>query len=177
MNFIAMDFETASNEAWSADSLGLTIVKNNQIADKWYSLIKPETAFSPFNTAINGLTADDVIDSPKFPQVWDQIKQLYDDYPTIVGHNIRFDNHVLKQTLRYYGLPVPHYVSLDTVSISRKFHPAMVNHKLDTVASQLGLDLFQHHNASDDAQAAAEILIYEIDHFGEERIKDFARLV
>ncbi|MFT8469636.1 MAG: 3'-5' exonuclease [Oenococcus sp.] len=177
MNFIAMDFETANNEAWSADSLGLTIVEDNQIVDNWYSLIKPETTFSYWNTAVNGLTADDVIDSPKFPDVWEQIKHLYADYPTVVGHNIRFDNQVLKQTLRYYGLPVPHYVSLDTVSISRKFHPDMVNHKLDTVASELGLDLEHHHNASFDAQAAAEILIYEINHFGEDRIKDFAKLV
>ncbi|MHA5094079.1 3'-5' exonuclease [Oenococcus oeni] len=177
MNFLAMDFETASSEPWSAVSLGLTIVRDNQIAQNWYSLIKPETSFSYWNTEINGLTADDLLDSPKFPEVWADIKNLYDDYPVVVGHNVRFDNNVLKQTLKYYGLKTPRYLSLDTVSLSRKFQPGMVNHKLDTVVSDLGLFLEHHHNASDDAQASAQILIYEIEHFGEERVKDFVKLV
>ncbi|MDN6900477.1 3'-5' exonuclease [Oenococcus sicerae] len=176
MNFLAMDFETASSDPWSAVSLGLTLVADNKISQNWYSLIKPETAFSYWNTEINGLTADDVIDSPKFPAVWDEIKNLYSDYPIVVGHNIRFDNNVLQQTLHYYGLKAPHYLSLDTVAVSRKFHPEMANHKLDTVVADLGLNLAHHHNAADDAQAAAEILIYEIEHFGESRIKDFAKL-
>ena len=34
MNFIAMDFETASAKRYSACSLALTVVRNNQITDE-----------------------------------------------------------------------------------------------------------------------------------------------
>ncbi|WP_439425298.1 3'-5' exonuclease [Oenococcus alcoholitolerans] len=177
MNFIAMDFETANSDPWSAVSLGLVLVNDNHISGNWYSLIKPAGNFSPFNSRINGLTADDVVDSPSFPEIWQQIKDYFQDLPTVVGHNIRFDNNVLKSSLNYYGIPSPHYVSLDTVLISRKFHPHMSDHKLNTVALDLGVDLQHHHTASDDALAAAEILLYEINHFGEDRIKDFGKFV
>ena len=51
MNFIAIDFETANEKRASACSLGMTIVKNGQVVDELYYLIKPkELRFSPMNT-------------------------------------------------------------------------------------------------------------------------------
>lgn len=46
MNFIAMDFETANYQKHSACSLALVMVRNSQIVDEYYTLIKPETDFS-----------------------------------------------------------------------------------------------------------------------------------
>lgn len=66
MNFVAMDFETANREKHSAVSIALAIVRDNQVVDKFYSLIKPETTFSSYNTAIHGLHRQDVADAPKF---------------------------------------------------------------------------------------------------------------
>ncbi|MTL83710.1 DNA polymerase III subunit epsilon, partial [Turicibacter sanguinis] len=40
MNFIAIDFETANEKRDSACSIGLTVVKNNQIIEQKYYLIK-----------------------------------------------------------------------------------------------------------------------------------------
>lgn len=46
MNFVAMDFETASGKRWSACSLSLVVVRQNQIVDEFYTLINPQTPFS-----------------------------------------------------------------------------------------------------------------------------------
>ncbi len=46
MNFVAMDFETANHQPYSACSLALVMVKNSQIVDEFYTLIQPETPFS-----------------------------------------------------------------------------------------------------------------------------------
>ena len=43
MNFVAMDFETANGQWHSACSLALVVVRNDQIVDSFYTLIKPET--------------------------------------------------------------------------------------------------------------------------------------
>lgn len=55
MNFVAMDFETANGQWHSACSLALVVVRNDQIVDSFYTLIKPETYFSSRNTQIHGI--------------------------------------------------------------------------------------------------------------------------
>ncbi|ETI99372.1 MAG: hypothetical protein Q611_LSC00298G0001, partial [Leuconostoc sp. DORA_2] len=86
-----------------------------------------------------------------------------------------FDNGILKGTLDYYDIAEPHYMLLDTVRSSRQLFPDFKNHKLNTVAQNLGITLDHHHNALDDAVAAANILIYEADHFGVESLKRFVK--
>lgn len=66
MNFIAMDFETANGKRYSACSLALTIVRNGQIADEFYTLINPHTKFFWRNTQIHGIHERDVQNAPDF---------------------------------------------------------------------------------------------------------------
>ncbi|WP_220740226.1 3'-5' exonuclease [Leuconostoc miyukkimchii] len=175
MNFIAMDFETANHEKHSAVSIAIAVVRDNQIVDKFYSLIKPETYFSSRNTAIHGLRESDVINAPKFPEIWPIISPLFREDKLVVAHNAAFDNNILKGTLAYYGIEEPHYMLLDTVRSSRKLLPNFENHKLNTVATNLGITLDHHHNALDDAVASANILIYEAEHFGVDKLKYFVQ--
>ena len=41
-NFAAIDFETANEQRTSVCSVGVVIVRNGEIADSYYSLIRPE---------------------------------------------------------------------------------------------------------------------------------------
>ena len=77
MNFIAMDFETANGKRYSACSLALTVVRNGQIADEFYTLINPHTKFFRRNTQIHGIHERDVQNAPDFPEVWEHINQFY----------------------------------------------------------------------------------------------------
>lgn len=71
MNFIAMDFETASAKRYSAVSLGLAVVRDNKLVDEFYTLIKPDSFFDKRNTRIHGITEADVRNAPIFPEVWE----------------------------------------------------------------------------------------------------------
>ena len=55
MNFIAIDFETASGKRFSACSLALTVVRDSQITDQFYTLINPQTPFFWRNVQIHGI--------------------------------------------------------------------------------------------------------------------------
>ena len=44
-DFAAIDFETANNERSSVCSVGIVIVCDGKIVDKFYSLIKPEPEY------------------------------------------------------------------------------------------------------------------------------------
>ena len=44
-NFAAIDFETANQQRTSVCSVGIVIVRNGEIVDSYYSLIKPEPEY------------------------------------------------------------------------------------------------------------------------------------
>lgn len=56
-NFAAIDFETANEQRTSVCSVGVVIVRNGEIADSYYSLIRPEPEYYTYwNTRVHGLT-------------------------------------------------------------------------------------------------------------------------
>lgn len=177
MNFVAMDFETASAQRHSAVSMALVVVRDNILVDEFYTLIKPESYFDARNTKIHGITEADVVDAPKFPEVWEQIKQFYTANQLVIAHNAPFDNGVLRETLGHYGISAPHYLSLDTVRTSRKLYPQLPSHKLNTVADALQIDLKHHHNALDDTVAAARILVTQAEQFGVDPLKQLVKVI
>lgn len=59
-NFAAIDFETANEQRTSVCSVGVVIVRNGEIADSYYSLIRPEPEYYTYwNTRVHGLTLAD----------------------------------------------------------------------------------------------------------------------
>lgn len=175
MNFIAFDFETANFQKHSACSVALVCVQNNQIVDQFYSLIQPETDFHWKNIQIHGIRPADVVDAPKFPEVWEKIRHYFQPNHVIVAHNAPFDNSVLKGCLAYYDLPFQPYMSLCSVQTSRRLYPHFKNHKLNTVSAELAIELHDHHNALADSQACAEIILHQVQEFGEEALKPLVK--
>lgn len=176
MNFVALDFETAASKRASACSIALTVVENDQIEAKFYSLINPEMDFNWRNIQVHGITANDVADAPTFPEVWQHISALFETQQLIVAHNATFDNSVLKQTLLRYDLPTFSYPTIDTVKTSRNLYPGFSNYKLNTVCDELNIELTHHHNALDDSIACANILINQDQKFGTDRLKPFIKM-
>ena len=75
LDFCAIDFETANAERCSVCSVGIVIVKDGEIVDKFYSLIQPEPDYYCYwNTRVHGLTQKDPMDAPVFPKVWEQVE-------------------------------------------------------------------------------------------------------
>ncbi len=159
-SFAAIDFETANQARSSVCSVGVVVVKNGQIANTYYHLIKPEPNFySYWNVRVHGITKEDTQDAPIFPKVWQEIEPLIEDLP-LVAHNSPFDEGCLKAAFATYNLDYPDYKFYCTLKASRKILGSKLeNHKLDTVASFLGFDLRNHHHALSDAQACAYIAL------------------
>lgn len=174
MNFIAIDFETANRQKHSACSLALSVVENNKIVDEYYSLIKPETWFDRMNVQIHGISEEDVKDSPKFPELWENISGYFSEDHVIAAHNMPFDKRILQGTLGYYGLAQPKFKTLCTVQTSRRLLKHLPNHKLNTVADYYGIPL-NHHHALDDANASAKILINQMNEFGTDTVSDLIK--
>ena len=157
-SFAAIDFEGANGEVTSACSMGVVIVKDDEIVDKYYSLIKPvPNRYDFWTTKVHGITYKDTNHAPLFPEVWDKVKDKVKGLP-FVAHGISFDERVLKALHEFYHIPYPNYKFYCTHLGSEILLPEVENHKLQTVSKYFGYDLSKkHHNAIADAEACAVI--------------------
>lgn len=155
-DFAAIDFETANNQRSSVCSVGIVIVRNGEIVDQFYSLIKPEPNYYNYMcTQVHGLTNADTDNAEIFPKVWSKIEPLIEGLP-LVAHNKAFDESCLKAVFRLYQMDYPDYKFHCTCIASRKVWPSG-RHNLDVIAAKCGYDLKNHHHALADAEACAWI--------------------
>lgn len=159
MDFIAIDFETTGGKYNAPISLGLVVVKEKQIVERYYSLIDPKEKIAPFTIRIHGLRDQDVQGQREFPAIWEEIKTYFLKYP-VVAHNARFDLGVLEKTAQRYGIRLPHITAYDTVEMYRHNYPGLIGYKLNELCDQFDIVLENHHCAEDDAVAAAELMIH-----------------
>ena len=158
LNFAAIDFETANNERSSVCSVGIVVVRDGKIVDKFYSLIKPEPEYYNYwCSQVHGLSLDDTMEAPVFPDVWAQIEPMIEGLP-LVAHNKAFDESCLKAVFRVYQMDYPDYDFHCTCIASRKVWPEGP-HNLDIIAARCGYDLENHHHALADAEACAAIAL------------------
>ncbi len=156
--YIAFDVETPNSCNDRMSAIGLAVVEDGRILRSYYTLVDPETYFSPFNTALTGITPDMVADAPTFDRVWDVIGPAMES-GLLIAHNAPFDMSVLAKCLRAYCIDAP--LSMDyacTVQMGRRAYPRLPNHRLDKLCAHLNIPL-DHHNAGSDASACAELLI------------------
>ena len=157
MDFVAIDFETANNYRTSACSLGMAIVKENNVVDTKDWLIKPEPYFfSDFNTAIHGIKESDVKNAPTFCELWPEIEP-YINNNILAAHNASFDISVLRRSIEHYGICFPDIDILCSYRLSQAAFPDLWSHRLNIIAAHLNLSL-NHHRADSDAEACANII-------------------
>jgi len=166
-DFVAIDFETANGSRSSICSVGVVIVKNNEIVDSFYSLVKPmPNYYSWFCQKVHGLDYSDTDSAEQFPEVWSALQQkIHAYFPFIedgevpfVAHNARFDQGCLRAVFATYEIAYPSYEFVDTLAASRRyFGNSLENHQLHTVSAACGYDLKNHHHALADAEACAWI--------------------
>ena len=157
-DFAAIDFEAANAELTSACSVGVVIVRNNEIVDRFYSLIKPvPNYYDFFTTKVHGIKKKHTEDADLFPAVWYNVAYKVKGLP-MVAHGMSFDERVLKALHKLYHIPYPNFKFYCTHLGSQALVPDLENHKLQTVSKYFGYDLEgNHHNAIADAEACAVI--------------------
>lgn len=158
-DFAAIDFETANEQLSSVCSVGIVIVKNGIIAERFYSLIHPEPDYYSYSCSmVHGLTDQDTLYADAFSIVWTKVAPLIEGLP-LVAHNKGFDEACLKAAFKTYQMDYPDYIFYCTLAESRRQLRHLPNHRLPTVAEDCGYTLTNHHNALADAEACAIIAL------------------
>ena len=79
----------------------------------------------------------------------------------LAGHNVSFDRNFLAAALKRHGLPPlpPDTVFIDTLDASRRLYPNLKSHKLADLIEAFRLAAVNSHNAVDDVDATAKLLL------------------
>lgn len=162
ISFVAIDFETANSSRASACSLGMTKVEDGQISARKYELFKPPKGFDHFeerNISIHGIKPSDVIDRPRFGEIWGEFNDFVGDFP-LVAHNASFDLSVLRAALSESQIEWPQLKYACTMVMSRSVFQ-MASYSLLYVAhkANISLDANKHHDALFDSEVCAKILL------------------
>lgn len=159
LRFIAVDVETAAYDSASICQIGLACVGFDGRITTHSAYIDPQVPFAPGNTRLHGISAVTVAGAPTFLQVLPALRDLMEAFP-LVQHS-RFDERAFDGACQQAGLPVLRAFWADSVAIARKAWPELRGnggHGLAHLKKVLGLH-FRHHDAGEDARAAAEVVL------------------
>ena len=162
LNFIAIDFETATGRRASVCEAGICVVRDGRIVETRSWLVRPQdNMYSYWNMQIHGIRPNDTEQSPEFPEVWAEISGYLDECPVLVGHNAAFDISCIRSSLELYGLPKPDVTYYCSLRAARKLYDFGCN-TLDYLCDQFEIPCGQHHRAGDDAEMCARLFIREV---------------
>ncbi len=160
LDFAAFDVETANYDRGSICAVGWAVVHGGEIVDTGSFLCRPPEPvywFDPWISSIHGITERDVADKPGFGEVVPRLITGFGDLP-VIAHNAAFDIGALREAHTHCGLPWPTLSYGCTLVWSRRLLKLPSN-RLPIVCNHLGILLNHHHDAGDDARAAAQITI------------------
>lgn len=157
--FIALDVETANSSNGSICQIGLACVEGDGSILRYATFVRPEEEFDQFNIDLHGIDQRKVHDAPIFPDVLKDLSPLLADHAIIQHSN--FDKGAFAAACRKYSLPEPPWTWLDSVQIARRAWPELRGnggHGLASLKTFLSID-FNHHDAAEDARAAALVVL------------------
>lgn len=159
--FVIVDLETTGNVPKKGDriiQLGMVVVENGRIVDRFSSFFNPERDIPPFVQQLTNINEQMVADAPIFAEkaakVVDMLQQSY-----FVAHNVSFDLQFLQEELQMAGFPPFSGPTIDTVELARIVFPDAESYKLGDLAKLLHIAHDQPHHADSDAEVTAKLFI------------------
>lgn len=158
MDFTAIDVETANPDMASLCQIGVARYESSRLAGEWKTYLDPEDYFSEMNVSIHGIDEKTVAGAPTFRAVAPSLYSMLEGR-TVICHT-HFDRVAIRQAAQKYEFRIPACRWLDTARVARRTWAQCESrgYGLANVCDLIGYE-FRHHDALEDAKAAAEILL------------------
>lgn len=141
--FVAIDFEHATNHKGSICSVGIATFRNGEIVDEYYSLVKPpNNTYSPYTIAKHKITPDVTKHAKTFREIYSEIRDRIFGKIVVAHGAFNTDRHCLEQAMALENI-------VDDLNIEWKCTLTIVNLPLDLACKEVGIELRHHHALSD----------------------------
>lgn len=156
--FLALDVETANHDRGSICQIGVACVRPDNSIETWVTYVDPQVERWVF-TWLHGISARTVQGAPTFAEVLPILRDALNG-ATVYQHS-GFDRSAIAAACGNCGLSAPEWDWRDSVHVARAAWPELRGHGghgLASLKQHLGL-VFEHHDAGEDARAAAEVVL------------------
>jgi DNA polymerase-3 subunit epsilon len=165
MRRIVLDTETTGLEPTEGHRIielaCLELAGRKPTGRHFHRFLNPERHVDIAATQVHGLTAEDLLDKPRFADVADEFLEFVEGCELLI-HNAPFDVAFLDAELTRIGRPRLESVCrvLDTLAMAREMHPGQKN-SLDALCSRYAVDHSRRtlHGALLDAQLLVDVYI------------------
>jgi len=158
--FVVIDTETTGLQVYAGDeivSIAMLEYKGfSATGREFVSLVNPCRVIPAANTAIHGVTDEDVADAPTIDTLMVDIIDFIAD-AIIVGHHINFDLRFLNKNLQRLASCKLRNPALDTMLMYLGHSGSMGNYSLEEVAKFCNVEVTGRHTAVGDAITTARI--------------------
>lgn len=145
-DYVCLDLETTglSKDRDKIIEIAIVVVKDNQIAETYSTLINPGFKISNRITQITGITNEMLATAPALDEIIAQkVKDLIGDR-IILGHNVTFDINFLRNNIHDFRND-----HVDTLSLSRICLPQLGHHRLCDLSDFFKIETEFHRALSD----------------------------
>ena len=158
LNFTVIDVETANFDRASICQIGLVRYEAGECVREWETLVDPKDSFDARNIDVHGIYPADVEGAPTFGDIADQLRVFMDGF-TVISHTA-FDKTAIHGASQKHGVLCPACSWLDSACVARRAwsRDEVGGYGLHDLCGMLGYE-FKHHDALEDAKAAAHIFM------------------
>lgn len=161
-NIIVFDVESTGVDVTEDEIIQIAAIKvnkNGQVLEKFEKILKNKKPVKN-SEHIHGFSDEFLKENgeDKIGVLKEFIK--FSEDVVIVGHNVQYDIDILTSELERLNLGKPKFKAFyDTLDIYRRFHPNLINHKLDTLSILFKTENKPSHDAMDDILATKDLLV------------------
>lgn len=174
-DYVAVYLETTGLDPKYCEiiEIGAVRVRDGHPCETYQSFVQPTCLddVDEYITNLTGITPAMLADAPKIADVLPAALAFIGN-DVIVGHNASFDVNFLYDASAALQLGPVCNDYIDTMRLSRRLFPKMVNHKLRTLIREFGIAQTAEHRAAEDAQMASQCYKYMIDYASKNSMLD-----
>lgn len=155
--FVVFDIETTGLRPSTCEiiEIGAVRVCKNKVLESFHSFVDPGQRLPYTIISLTGITDDMLQGAPGKREALEKFHAFVGD-SCLVAHNSDFDTSFVFGKGEELGIHFTNDV-LDSLRVARAHLSQLKTHKLNRLASHYGIT-FNHHRATDDAEATAKIL-------------------
>lgn len=155
--FCVFDLETTGFKAGidKITEIAVAKVRNGEIIDEFTTFVNPERPIPKQVQELTHITDDMVENAPKIDEVMPKFLEFTKGC-VLVAHNASFDLGFISHFAKEQNLEVKN-LAIDTLTISRELYEYYQNHKLGTIAENMGISLEGAHRAINDVRATVQV--------------------
>jgi DNA polymerase III subunit epsilon len=161
---IVFDTETTGTDFRNGDrviEIGcIELLDRRPTGREFHAFLQPDRAINPDAMAVHGITDEQLIGKPRFPDVMKDFLTFIGDAP-LVAHNAQFDFNFINMELQRCGAePLDLARMVDTLQLARKKYPAGPN-SLDALCKRFEIDASKRdkHGAIIDSLLLAQVYV------------------